>query len=340
MLLRSPPPPPVHHGFPFDPTYGYRWDDLLRVEPPPLPPDFDSFWAGRYTRACAVAPVPELREVSRDARGRRHYDVSFRSTDGVKIGAVLVLPAEGAPRQGIVVGHGYGSGDEIDSTLPFLQSALLFPWCRGLGRSRWPGIPDTPAAHVIHGIASPQTYVLGGCVEDLWVAVGVLAVLFPDLCNRLGYIGTSFSGGLGMLALAQDARLRRAVVVVPTFGHHPLRLTLPTVGSAASVQGYARGHPEVLATTLAYYDAAAAAHRVTQPVLCACAQFDPAVAPPGQFAVYKGLAGPKYLLPLSAGHFEDYPGANEEHQIVTQTLADFFAESAAPHHVFGYPPGA
>ncbi len=327
MLLRPPPAPPAHHLFPFDPTYGQTWDDLLRVEAPPLPDAFADFWAPRHARATKPSPRPDLRETGRDPLGRRVYELRFPTTDGLSLGAVLLLPAEGAPVQAIVVGHGYGSNEDYDATLPFRRSALLFPWCRGLGRSRCTGIPDNPSAHVLHGIGRRETYVHGGCVEDLWVAAGALLALFPELAGRLGYIGTSFSGGLGILALAWDKRFARAAVSVPSFGHHPLRLRLPTVGSAASVQVYARQHPEVLADTLAYFDAAAAARLVTQPVLCACAVFDPAVAPPGQFAIYQGLAGPKDLLPLAAGHFSDFPGAAADHRILTQSLADFFAES-------------
>ncbi|MEZ5576382.1 MAG: hypothetical protein R3F44_12440 [Candidatus Competibacteraceae bacterium] len=36
----------------------------------------------------------------------------------------------------------------------------------------------------------------------------------------------------------------------------------------------------------------------------AAARFDPAVPPPGQFAVYNALAGPKELFVLRAGHFD------------------------------------
>ncbi len=326
MLLRSPPAPPAHHLFPFDPTYGLGWNELFRIEAPLLPADFEAFWAPRYARAAALVYRPDLHEVGLDPHGRRIYELQFPTTGGLILGALLLLPAEGKPIQALVVGHGYGASEDYDATLPFRRSALLFPWCRGLGRSRCPGIPDTPSAHVLHGISHPSTYVHGGCVEDLWVAAGVLLALFPDLSDRLGYIGTSFSGGLGVLALAWDKRFRRAAVSVPSFGHHPLRLRLPTVGSAASVQTYAREHPEVLAETLAYFDAAAAARLVNQPVLCACAVFDPVVAPPGQFAIHHALAGPKDLLPLAAGHFSDFPGAGEEHRILTQNLVDFFAE--------------
>lgn len=326
MCLRPPPPPPSPHPFGFDPTYGYGWDALRQVQAPTLPADFNAFWGPRYTQALAVRPAPIINDVGRDRLGRRLFDVRFPSTDGVPLGAWLLLPAEGEPRQGLIVGHGYGTDGALNDQLPFQQSALLFPWCRGLGRSRSAELPASPEHHVLHGIGHRDTYVLAGCVADLWVSVSVLLHLFPSLRGRVGYIGTSFSGGLGVLALARDQRLTRAALHVPSFGHHPLRLALPTLGSAARVQAHVRTHPQVLADTLAYFDAAAAARQVTQPVLCACARFDPVVAPPGQFAIANTLAGPVDLLPMRAGHFDAHPHAVEEHQILTQMIADFFAE--------------
>lgn len=69
------------------------------------------------------------------------------------------------------------------------------------------------------------------------------------------------------------------------------------------MQAFARRHVHVV-ETLAYYDAAVAARYIRQPMHLAAARFDPAVAPPGQFAVYNGLPGPKELFVLNAGHFE------------------------------------
>ena len=55
--------------------------------------------------------------------------------------------------------------------------------------------------------------------------------------RRLDYMGISFGGGIGALALPWDERFHRAHLNVPSFGHHPLRLTLPepdTTGSGSN----------------------------------------------------------------------------------------------------------
>jgi cephalosporin-C deacetylase len=55
----------------------------------------------------------------------------------------------------------------------------------------------------------------------------------------------------------------------------------------------------------------------------AAALFDPMVPPPGQFAVYNALAGPKQLFTLSAGHF-DYPNKAFQENELKQQLKKFF----------------
>jgi len=100
---------------------------------------------------------------------------------------------------------------------------------------------------------------------------------------------------------------------VPSFGNHPLRVTLPCVGSGEPVRSYYRRHPEVL-EVLAYFDAATAARLIKIPVLGAPALFDPAVPPPGQFAVCNAFAGPKEIFVHTSGHYSspDEMAENEE----------------------------
>jgi cephalosporin-C deacetylase len=176
---------------------------------------------------------------------------------------------------------------------------------------------------VLHDIHLRGRYILGGCVEDLWTGVSALLQIHGELQGRIGYLGISFGGGIGALALPWEPRIARGHLNVPTFGHHPLRLRLPTTGSAASVQAFARRHGHVV-ETLAYYDAAVAARHIRQPMHVAAALFDPAVAPPGQFAIYNALPGPKELFVLKAGHF-DYPEAAAENRKLLSALRGFFS---------------
>lgn len=311
------------HSYPFDPTYGYSLDALLRVDCPEEPPDFAEFWQARYHRALELAPEPRLANRQDWHRDYVFHDLTYRSTDGYTLGGWLLAPKRGEVWRGVVVGHGYGGRDGPDFHLPVEGAAFVFPCFRGLSRSRRPPVSDNPAYHVLHDIDQRDRYILGGCAEDIWLGVSALLALFPQVAGHIGYMGISFGGGIGALALPWDGRIQLAHLSVPSFGHHPLRLTMPTLGSGEAVRGYERRNGNVMAT-LRYYDAACAARRTAIPVHVACALFDPVVAPPGQFAIYNALPPPKELFVLDAGHFE-YPRRNEQDQQLMHALTRFFS---------------
>ncbi|WP_454849887.1 acetylxylan esterase [Rhizobium binxianense] len=318
---------PTEHPFPFDPTYGLQLDDLLSIEPPGAPPGFDDFWMTRYDRAIAVDPRPSLRESEARHPDWQVLDIVYESTDAFRIGGWLLLPKDGKVRRGLVVGHGYGGRDQPDFDIPVKETAVLFPCSRGLSRSARPPIPPDAAGHVLYGIDRPESYIIGGCVEDLWVAVSTLIALYPEVAGQVGYSGISFGGGIGALAIPFDERIDRGHLTVPTFGDRPLWLTLPTVGSAQSVQAYMQTH-EGVAEVLRLFDAASAASRITVPMLMAVARFDPAVAPPCQFAVANALPKSKFNenFILDAGHF-DYAGGAEQGAALRDRIGRFFGRN-------------
>lgn len=313
----------LDHPYPFDPTHGYSLPMLLQVEAPVPPADYAAFWQARYQRALQVAPLPEVRDTGQEHHGWHIFDLAYTSTAQVRIGGWLLLPATGPVRRGFIISHGYGGREAPDFFWPLHEAALLFPCCRGLGRSPLPPVSTEAQWHVLHNIHDPAQYLLGGCVEDIWLAVSALVRLCPQVDGHLGYLGVSFGGGIGAMALAWEPRLQRAHFQVPSFGHQPLRLQLPSTGSAASVQQFVQAHPSIR-QTLQYYDAAMAARFIRMPVHCACARFDPAVAPPGQFAIYNALSGPKELFLLRAGHHA-LPGQADEERRLWQDVARFFA---------------
>lgn len=323
--LNNPPMSiPNTHPFAFDPTYGMTLEQLRSIAPPEPPAGFDAFWQKRYKRALAIDPRPAVKQSKLTHPAWQVLDITYTSTDGVEIGGWLLLPRDRPVRRGLVVGHGYGGRDAPDFDLPVEQTAILFPCARGMSRSARPPIPPEASGHVLYGIDNPDRYVIGGCVEDLWLAVSTLQALYPWLADRIGYIGGSFGGGLGALAIPFDNRIDRGHLIVPTFGDRRQWLTLPTIGSAASVQTYAKAHPDVL-ESLRLFDSATAATRIKVPMLVAAALFDPAVAPPCQFAVANALPASKYneIFILDAGHF-DYPGMTEQNHVLREKLRGFF----------------
>ncbi|MFF5333032.1 acetylxylan esterase [Streptomyces sp. NPDC013181] len=315
------------HEYPFDPAYGYTLDALKSVPAPPAPDDFAAFWRERYAAARAVATDPVVGALVEERDGVRVHEVAYTSVGGVRLGGWLVLP-DGPVRHGFVVGHGYGGRAEPgrDVPLPLPASAAILPCVRGMGtRGLVAGIPDVADGHVLHGIGARDTYVIGDCAADLWCAASALGELVPETAGTgLGYVGESFGGGLGALALPWDERFAAVQLTVPTFGNHPLRLTLPCAGSGESVRGHHAAHPEVT-EVLRYFDAATAATFLERPTLVAAALFDPAVPPPGQFAVYNALAGERELLVSTAGHFV-HRGLLDDLAALDAARREFFAK--------------
>ncbi len=307
----------------FDPTYSYTLDQLLRIEPPREPKDFLHFWQQKYQMATRLTPQTVIHDRNDERSHWRVFDLSYSSTDRFPIRGWLLIPKKGQIKRGLIIGHGYGGRDEPDLHLPFDDAVLMFPCFRGLSLSKRSPISSDPFWHVRHDIDKVDQYILGGCVEDIWLAVTALLRFFPQLEGKLGYLGVSFGGGIGAMAMAMEQRISRCHFNVPSFGHHPLRLKLKTLGSADSLQKVYLTAKKSTLNTLRFYDAAISAKYINMPVHCACARFDPVVAPPGQFAIYNALAENKQLYVLDAGHY-DYPNKKQQDIELLQELTDFF----------------
>jgi cephalosporin-C deacetylase len=294
----------------------------LRVGAPEGPRDFASFWQTLYAQTRRVAPRAERRQISDIAPNIETFEIEFDSIDSFRVGGWLTMPKDLAFTRGVVVSHGYGGRTAPEASIPGPPAACIFPCGRGFHRSARPDIPDNGARHVLHGIESRDTYSHRGCAADIWAAASALLESFPQI-KRLHFSGGSFGGGIGALALPWDDRIDRAYLEVPSFGNHTLRVTMPCHGSGEAVRLYHQRHPEVV-NVLQYFDAATAAHHMTRPVFVAPALFDPAVPPPGQFAVANALAGQHRLFVLDAGHFE-WPGMQAQHDQLRRELGEWFA---------------
>ncbi len=285
----------LEHELPFDPTYGYGIEKLLAVPSPEGPADFVEFWEATYREARSVELALTKREVASPDPDFRLFEVEFNSLGGLRIGGWITIPAKGEITCGKVVGHGYGPNVEPQFLrLPY-EAASLYFCARGFRRSANPSIPANTPEHVVHGMESRESYVWRGCVADVWCAASALLEVFPEIAGNLFYSGASFGGGLGALALPWDARFKRAYLGVPTFGNQPLRVSLPCTGSGDAVSRRYREVPGIL-EVLAYFDAATAARYIKIPTLLEVALFDPAVVPPGQFAVANAIPCEKQLF--------------------------------------------
>lgn len=307
----------IAHDHPFDPTAGYDEAALRAIRPPPAPSGFADFW--RATRAATDAVPLRLERAPSPLTHRTHQvsELRFDTLGGCRVGAWLLEPREGGCGRGLVIGHGYGGRTGPETGFLPRQTVALLPCAPGFDLSARPDLPAVADRHVLHGIADRETYLIRACVATLWSAAAALLALHPEVAGRLAYHGASFGGGLGALALPWDERYGDACLEVPTFGHHPLRLRCPGVGSGEAVRRWSVQHPEV-AEVLRFYDAAIAAALIDRPVLCAPALFDPAVPPPGQWAVANALPRGE-IVPFTAGH-HDNPHGNREQRRLREAL--------------------
>ena len=293
--------------------------ELLRIQPPVAPADFDDFWQATYREVSAQPLELTQTELKSPSPDHRLFEIYFRTLAGLRIGAWLVYPRSRPTHLGAVLGHGYGARTAPE--FPRRSAACLFLNAPGFSLSAAPGLPDAVPQHVLHGIDQRATYILRPCVASLWSGARALAQLVPAVARQIVYYGGSFGGGLGALALPWEPLYQRAFLEVPTFGHHPLRLSIPGTGSGEYVRTYAATHPEVR-EVLAYFDAATAAQRIKIPVFVAPALVDTVVPAPGQFAVANAVPEPKELFVLTAGHAE-YPTAAAERRQLDERLERF-----------------
>jgi cephalosporin-C deacetylase len=286
----------------YDPSHSYALEQLLCIEAPPEPDNFSQFWQLRYKQAIELTPNPTLTSSNHSHIDFECYDVVFRSFEDFPIAGWFIYPKNGSVKRAIVVGHGYGGRDSPDFHLPITDAAFLFPCFRGLSRSRsWP-ISEDPYYHVLHDIDKPHDYILGKCVADLWLAVSAIIQLIPEVVGHIAYLGTSFGGGIGALALPWERRIQRA--------------------HFRALQDYQKQHSHVL-ETLSYYDAAVAARHIDVPVHIAAALADPVVAPVGQYSIYNAIPNQKQLFVLQMGHAEYFDKVRQDQALLIE-LKDFF----------------
>lgn len=316
----------IEHNYSFDPTYGYSLEQLFAVAAPKAPDDFVSFWSNHYAKALGIPLNISYREVESTHPDCRLFTLEYDSYLGARIGAWITLPKHCASlKAGMVVGHGYGGREAPEFEQPVEDAVCIYPCARGFHRSASDSIPGNGSEHVLHGIESRDQYSHLGAVIDYWLAASVLLELYPEVEARLYYSGGSFGGGIGALLLPWDARFKKAFLDIPSFGNHPLRVTLECMGSGASVKTYYDAGHEGVLDVLKYFDAATAAAHIQIPVFVAAAEFDPCVPPPGQFAVYNALKHPKQFYLRQAAHF-DLSGNEYDALAIHARLLRWFAD--------------
>lgn len=304
-----------------------RLGNSLATDAEPDFPLFAPFWRETFARAKTWLPDPELSFWSPQIEGFETAKIAFTSWEGRRIFGWFSRPLHHPIRAGIIVSHGYGGREGPDPVPLRGDAAILYPCARGLSLSADPTDPKE-IPHVLRGIDSRDTYILRGCVGDIWAAASALLLLAPEAARDLSYVGSSFDGGIGALAIPWDRRFHRAFLGVPSFGNHPLRLRTPCAGSGEAVRLAAQERPE-LRETLRFYDASIAARHLHISVLVECAITDDVVPAAGQFSVFNGIPPERRRLFVRSHSHTSYPGDSNDEGNLQAALRRFLSEASA-----------
>ncbi len=269
------------------------------------PRDFQEFWA-RLRQEVGEEPPPYQMELdpARSQPGAAVWLIRFEGFGGKTLHGWLLRPARPAPRPAVLYLSGYGARPiEPPVALAREGYVVLAMDVRGnpVGRPR----PRPFEDYCTEGIESPDTYVYREIIGHYLRALRLLEARPETDPARIGLVGLSEGGGVGLMLAALHPRVRAVASAAPMLCDFPL--SLRSAGwPYTEIARYLQAHPEQaeeVRRTLSYFDAANFAPQVRSPVLLSVGLLDRVSLPSAVYGVYNLLPGPKAirLLP-AAGH--------------------------------------
>ena len=274
---------------------------------PPLtrPPDFGPFWEKTRAELAEIEPAVSREPLEKrgDAFGLER--LAFSSLRGVRVSGYAILWRDDHPRPMVVHSHGYGGG--LDPMWHWAEAGMnvVGVEARGYGGSGEALPAPSPWGYVLTGIEAPEKYVLRGAVCDYMRAVEVGAEILGPLVSRRVLNGTSFAGGLAVMAQSVMQAADLLVVAVPSFGWAEGRRFLVEDGSGREINRYLEAHPdreEDVMVVLSYFDPMNFAAQVRCPTLVGLGLEDDVVPAPTVYAIANHLGGPHEVIRLPVSH--------------------------------------
>ena len=289
----------------FSEKFGIPSEGRLSGSPLSRPPDFAPFW--ERTRAELERIDPDIScEPLRTEEPSLEFDaIEFGSLGRVRVSGYTIRWKVEVRRPLIVHSHGYKGG-----LVPLWRWAraganVVGVEARGYGRSR-DALPSPSSwGYVLTGIESPEKHVLRGAVCDYMRAVEVGRVLLGTVTSRTTLKGTSFAGGLAVMAEAVMQVADLLVAAVPSFGWVEGRRVLVKEGSGQEINRYLEAHPEYeedVMTVLSYFDPVNFAGGIRCPTLVGLGLEDDVVPAPTVYAIANHLGGPHEIVRLPVSH--------------------------------------
>jgi cephalosporin-C deacetylase len=267
--------------------------------------DFSEFWSRTIKELDRTLPMVEWKATATRA-GIRLERISFASLGDARISGYLLRWADGAPRPLVVHGHGYGGRSTPRWRWARAGLNVVGVDVRGWGRSRAALASPSRWGWVLTGIESPERHALRGAVCDYLRAAQVGRELLGPAVARTVLEGSSFAGGLALMAEALAEVADLLAVAVPSFGWAEGRRLFARSGSAAEINRYLERRPEYAAedlmVVLRYFDPMHFAELVRCPTLVGVGLVDEVVPAPTVLAIAAHLGGPHEVMRFPVSH--------------------------------------
>lgn len=284
------------------------------LTPPPLPDDFDAFWAATLQEQAAIPLDLQMTKV-KDQGQSEVYKFSFAGLLGYRIYGYLTVPQDKSKR--------YPAQLLLPSSGLHALAAPVYPRddCVGMAINisnmdvdLEPEAYDWrtwPAPYLVTGILEKEYYSLRFSYAGMVRATELLAARPEVDPERILVTGSSQGGGLTLVAAGLYPHYRAAVANVPGLCRLDWNFEIlnpPYFPIAASVETR-----PMIATTLKYFDAVQFARRIQCPTWISVGLRDDVTPAMGVFCAYNAIPGRKAMLvqPLTAHGGGWGPGATE-----------------------------
>lgn len=300
---------------------------------PPLPPDFDEFWASSLHELGSGELDVVAHEVSTPMTQVRVLDLRFTGAADQRVAAWLVLPARASGSLPAVVqflGYGGGRGSWL-THLAWAAAgyAHLVMDTRGqgadtgdepgqrLGGGAWgPGF-------VTRGLPDRDTYYYRRVHVDAARAVAVAAARPEVDADRVSVLGTSQGGAIATAASVLSPLVRAAMVDVPFACDWRTSCRDAQTPPFREVAEFVRRRPgsaEQVHTTLDYFDTVNFARRSRVPAIFSVAAQDVVCPPEAIRRAVHEHAGPTECVEHPYDDHVD-PGFHREHHQMLRQMA-------------------
>jgi len=304
------------------------YEDLLTYEGTnPRPDDFDRFWDRSLAVMHSIDPQVELVPAEFETDFAACFHMYFTGIGGARVYAKLLKPKIVAgPGPALLMFHGYSgnSGDWFDKLGYVAQGFTVAALdCRGQGgRSEDPGGVKgwTLNGHIVRGLDGDPTHLLYRSIFLDTAQLARIVMAMPEVNeNRVGATGGSQGGGLTLVCVSLEPRVKRAAPVYPFLTDYQRVWEIDQDVDAYQElrDWFRRFNPrhereKEIFTQLGYIDAQHLAPRIRGEVLMAVGLMDTICPPSTQFAAYNKITSPKSLVVYPDFGHEGLPDINDK----------------------------